>query len=98
MISHTLPDGTERPIEFAPCSLNSTQINYSPIEREALGIVWGLNKFHRYVYARDFKLITDHKPLTFIFGQKKGIPEMGVNRINVGQSSFLATDMRLSIA
>ena len=71
----------ERPIEFASRTLTKAERNYSQIEKEALAIVWGIKKFHRYVYARNFTLRTDHQPLTFIFGEKKGIPEMGVSRI-----------------
>ena len=40
-----------------------------------------MKKFHRYIYAREFKLVTDHKPLVFLFGEHKDIPEMGASRI-----------------
>ena len=80
VISHKTVDG-ERPIEFASRTLTKAERKYSCIEKEALAIVWGLKKFHRYIYAREFDLVTDHKPLTFIFGEKKDIPEMGVSRI-----------------
>ncbi|MCP4487561.1 MAG: hypothetical protein GY820_09630 [Gammaproteobacteria bacterium] len=80
VISHVTKEG-ERPIEFASRTLTKAERNYSQIEKEALAIVWGIKKFHRYIYAREFDLVTDHKPLTFLFGEKKNIPEMGVSRI-----------------
>ncbi len=80
VISHITEDG-ERPIEFASRSLTKAERKYSQIEKEALAIIWGVKKFHRYIYAREFRLVTDHKPLTFIFGEKRDIPEMGVSRI-----------------
>ena len=43
-------------------SLASAECRYS-IEREALAILHGLEKFHHYCFARDVNVITDHKPL-----------------------------------
>ena len=36
------------------------------IEREALGILHGLKKFHHYGFAREVHVITNHKPLVSI--------------------------------
>ena len=64
----TVPDNTIlHPIAFASKSLTGTECRYSNIEREALGILYGLKKFHHYCFAREVHVITDHKPLLFIF-------------------------------
>ena len=81
VLSHIMEDGSERPIEMASRTLTTAERNYSPIEREALGLIWGLKKFHKYIYARKFTLVTDHKPLIFILKENKAIPEMGASRI-----------------
>ena len=81
VLSHSMPDGTERPIAFASRTLNTTEQNYSQIDKEALGIVWSLRKFHTYLYGRRFALITDHQPLTAIFSQVKNLPSMTAARL-----------------
>ena len=81
VLSHLDENGEERPIEFISRTLNKAERNYSQIEREALSIVWAIKRFHRYLFARPFLLVTDHKPLEFIFHPHKGIPEMGISRI-----------------
>jgi hypothetical protein len=56
----------ERPIVFASKTLTPTQANYSNIEREMLGVMYGVERFNTYLYGRRFTIITDHKPLEII--------------------------------
>ncbi len=74
VISHVMEDGTERPIAFASRTLLPSERNYSQVEKEALSLIFGVSKFHTYLYGRKFVLVTDHKPLTTILGHKKRIP------------------------
>uniref|UniRef100_A0A1I7V4V8 RNA-directed DNA polymerase n=1 Tax=Caenorhabditis tropicalis TaxID=1561998 RepID=A0A1I7V4V8_9PELO len=81
VISHRFPDGTEKPIAHAARSLNSAEKNYSQIEKEGLGLIFAVKRFHKYLFGRKFLLRTDHKPLLSIFGSKKGIPVHSQNRL-----------------
>ncbi|XP_060771685.1 uncharacterized protein K02A2.6-like [Neoarius graeffei] len=80
VISHILPNGEES-IAFASRTLNKAESNYVQIEREALSIVFGVRRFHQYLYGRRFTLFTDHRPLTTILGLHSGIPSLAANRM-----------------
>ena len=81
VISHVLPEGVERLIAFVSRSLSKSERNYSQIDKEALALVYGVKKFHTYLYGRKFKLVTDHKPLTSILGPKKGVSSVAAARL-----------------
>ncbi|XP_050339840.1 uncharacterized protein K02A2.6-like [Bactrocera neohumeralis] len=81
VLSHIYPDGNERPIAFASKTMDTHQLKYSQIEKEGLAIVFGVKKFHQYLYGRKFLLITDHKPLINIFNPSKHLPQMTSHRI-----------------
>ena len=43
--------------------------------------MFGIKKFHPYIYGRKFQLLTDHKPLTTILGPKAGITSLAAARL-----------------
>ena len=57
----------EQPIYYASTALTSAEKNYHNLEREAKAAVWGMEKFHYFLYGRKFILQTDQKPLVSIF-------------------------------
>ena len=76
-----MPDGSEKPVAYASRTLSKSEKNYAHIEKEALAIIFGIKKFHRYIYGRKFTLITDHKPLTTILSPKASLPALAAARI-----------------
>ena len=52
VISYVMEDGSERPIAYASRSLGKAEQGYSQIEKEGLAIVFGVKKFHKYLYGR----------------------------------------------
>ena len=81
VLSHVMPDGTERPIAFASRSLSKAERNYAQIDKEAPATVWGVKKFHNYLFGRNFTLLTDHEPLTSIFHPSKSLPAVTAARL-----------------
>ena len=55
-----------RPIQFASKALIDDENDFAPIEGEMLGVVYGIQKFHHYLYGRQFTVECDHKPLSQI--------------------------------
>lgn len=81
VISHIMEDGKEKPIAFASRTLSEAESKYAQIEKEALSIIFGVRKFHKYLYGRKFILTTDHKPLLAILGPKSAIPTLAALRM-----------------
>lgn len=63
-------EGGPRIIAFANKSLTEVEKRYCQTEKEALAIVWAVERFHIYLYGKHFHLLTDHKPLQAIFGTR----------------------------
>ena len=53
-------------IAYASKSLNDTEQRYANIEREMLACVFGAERFHTYVFGKQFTIESDHKPLEII--------------------------------
>lgn len=59
-----LQDG--RPIEYASRALTISERNWAQIEKEALAVLYGLERFDQYTYGRAVTVENDHKPLSAI--------------------------------
>ena len=81
VIMHVYPNGTQRPIAYGSRTLNEHEKRYGQIDKEALAIMFGLKRFHLYLYCRHFTILTDHKPLKRIFGPRTAIPPLAAIRL-----------------
>ena len=63
-------NGIDLPIAYASRTLNSAEKNYATVEKELLAIVWGIKEFRPYIFGKHFIVITDHKPLSWLWNIK----------------------------
>jgi RNase H-like domain found in reverse transcriptase/Reverse transcriptase (RNA-dependent DNA polymerase) len=72
----------ERPriICFVSKALTSTEQNYPQIQREALAIVWAVERLYYYLLGRRFTIRTDACGLAFIFNREKETSKRSLNR------------------
>ncbi|GFV03968.1 retrovirus-related Pol polyprotein from transposon opus [Trichonephila clavipes] len=59
-------EGIYRPIAFASQKFNATQKNWVSIEKEAWAVLYGLNKFDKWIYGAKVEIISDHNPLKYL--------------------------------
>lgn len=94
VLSHIIEKET-RPIAYASRVLTKSEINYSQIEKVALAIKFGVEKFYQYLFGHSFTLETDMKALLTIFGPKKGLPAMAVGRLQRWASFLSGFDFKI---
>ena len=75
-----LPSKEVTPLHYASCPLTPTQARYPQIDREALSIYWAVKRFHLFVYGKEFKVVTDHKPLVTLFNNPSSKPSARIER------------------
>ena len=59
-------DGMDNPIVYSSRKLNKEERNYSKTEREALGMVFVLQKYRHYLLADPFIFYIDHQALKYL--------------------------------
>ena len=76
VLSHQMPDGTEQPVAYASRSLSLAKHSYSHLDEEALSIIFFVTKFRQYLLGRHFVILSNHKPLSYLFVSDKSILSM----------------------
>ena len=46
-----------------------------PVDKETLAVIFGLTKFHQFVYGRHFNIKTDHKLVLELLSQQKSLSQ-----------------------
>ena len=96
VLSHVNEDGEEKPIAYSSCSLAPAEKKYAQLEKEGLAIVFGVKKFHQYLYGRRFTICSDHRSLQHLFSDTKSIPVMASARIQRWALTLSAYDYTIA--
>ena len=81
VLAHKMPDGSEKPIGYASRTLTNAERNYSQLEKEGLSCIFGIKKFHDYLFGHAFELVTDHKPLLGLLKEDRATSPQASARI-----------------
>ena len=73
--------GKERSISYASRNLLPAERNYAQLDKEGAAVIFGLRKFHQYVYGQKFIILTDYKQLLGLFKADKAVLTMASPRI-----------------
>ena len=74
VLAHRMSDGSEKPIGYVSRTLSAAEKNYSQLEKEGLSCVFGVKRFHSYLYGH-------HKPLLSLFNESRAVPPQASARI-----------------
>ena len=83
ILMQNTPGEDRRVVAYSSRALTDVERRYSQTEREALAIVWAVERLHLYLYGSHFKLITDCKPVQLIFSNPKSKPPPRIEHWNL---------------
>ena len=83
-----LSNFNDKPIAYASKTLNGAERNYSTIEKELLAIVWSVKHYRPYLFGRHFKILTDHRPLVYLFSMKEPSSRLTKFRLLLEEYNF----------
>ena len=81
VLSHRMDDGKDKPIAFSSRTLAPAEKKYSQLEKEGLAVIFGVKKFRQYLLGRSFTIVSDHKPLQYLFNESRVTPTLASARI-----------------
>ena len=96
VLAHRLPDGSERPIGYVSRTLSDAERNYSQMKKDGLACIFGVKKFHSYLFGHPLTLYTDHLPLKSLFNEHHCVPTQASGGIQ--RSALILSSYENSIA
>lgn len=83
-----------QPIAFASRKLTETEQHWAQIEKEMLSIVFGVTKFHEWMFGYSIRVVTDHKPLVPLMNKPVG--KIGSTRLKRLRLKILPYNLSVS--
>jgi len=87
-MQHTFGKDDRQLIVYASRALTEVERQYSQTEREALAIVWAIERLHLYLLGNHFKLLTYCKPVELILSNPKSRPPARIERWNLRPQGY----------
>ncbi len=56
----------ERPVRYASRAIQTPESKWTTREQELLGVIWACEKWHNYLWGREFQIQTDHANLKWL--------------------------------
>ena len=66
---------------YASCTLAPAEKKYCQLEKEGLAIVYGVKKLHQFLLGRNFTVLSDHKPIQYLFSENRPVSPLASSRI-----------------
>ena len=77
------------PVAYASKKFTETQLRYATTyEKEALALIWALEKFREYLLGKRFILQTDNAALTFLYNHPKQMGKIGRWVLKLSEYNF----------
>ena len=88
LVQRTPGSKDRRVVSYISRTLTPVERRYSQTEKEALAIVWAIEKLHIYLFGSHFKLFTDCKPIQLIIDNPNSKPPARIERWNLRLQSY----------
>lgn len=75
-IAAVLQTSDGRPVSFLSRVLTDAEKRYDIVEKEALAVYWGIVRSRMFLLGRKFKVISDHRPIQFLYNSDKVSPKV----------------------
>ncbi len=66
MLGQNLDNTIDKPIYYANRLMNNAEINYITIEKEALAMIYAIEKFRHYLHGNNFVFYVDYQALLYL--------------------------------
>ena len=82
-------DETYKPVGYWSYSLNDTERNYSPTERECYSVVWSVTTLRPYIEGTKFTIRTDHDALRWLMTLTESTGRLTRWRLRLSEFDFV---------
>lgn len=81
-------NGFDRPIAFISRTFKKGELNKAIIEKELIAIHFAITTFRPYVYGNKFEVLTDHKPLIYLYSLKNPTSRLARMRLDLEEYNY----------